>query len=299
MFQRKCFYVASGALIAFSFAWCTSASAQTTESPARKILEALHLVKKTVNISNPPESMKEVKEREKEEKRKAASESYRPDTNALYDPTHPDMNKSFSLANKSFEGTVTMQDQQSLLKLPVYNGKQFITSPDSLKFKSADVGNDGNTAFDKSFPATGYSTKGAYQSSAKVEEAKTFAVPAKTLYGKDSFSTKTAPGFDKAYTGPLPVLARTIPKTGSSVLSLSDVSKFPNHPLSVDEVKSLLNHGQPVPDDSQEDDAVPAHPVHGDQKPPFAPDPNNPYESNFQAVDPASRHPEQAEPLPQ
>ncbi len=217
-----------------------------------------------------------------------------------YDPTFVDITKASSFSDKAFNTTASVTDSEhnTAVNLPVYKPKPFdLPKPSTDATTHLPQLSQTSYKTGQAFQTSSYS--GAYTSYAGTKSnslPKTFAV--KTLPSDlPTYAVPAKPNdySNKTYDGPEVQKAKTDMKQVSSLNSLA--GKFPDHPLSIDEVKDLLNHGKAPPgyDDSlpsQDSASPPPAPAAPDSTPDFAPRPN---EQGFQAVDPAARN----EPLPQ
>lgn len=231
-----------------------------------------------------------------------------------YDPTKYSMNQTSSMANKSFSSdSIALSKKDSSL---VHDQNAFAMKP----YGGTNPSNVGNTHFSTSTSAD-YNRNDSqdvknYATSSSATEANRFAAFASTSPDQNRTATfggeKTdvySSGLSKQYTGPG---AQKVPDGSvKENVVMAHVSDIPNHPLSIDEVRNLINHG--VKPDSDNKPAEPSKALNDpDYKPEVSPDPPEaPAPPRASAVDDdksdplpspgtmAQPPPENTDPLPQ
>jgi hypothetical protein len=175
-------------------------------------------------------------------------------TDGHYDPSSMNINRTSSYANKTFstrEATLTKDDTAE----EAHDQKRFVTS-------SYNTGsyNQANRTFQTATYKDSSRTSGdfakTYQLPAAASEAnRTFAVKGSDYQGKkaliaDNPKEKTDPfttpwsQSDKRFFDPAMTHVKRDPYAAANGLDVKHLNELPNRPLTVDEVRDLINHEQ-------------------------------------------------------
>jgi len=167
-----------------------------------------------------------------------------------YDPRSFSMNQTSSLANKSFSadsitpsksGSSLVRDQAAFSAKPFTNFTQADTTTQTAKTKYSTSGNGdynrSNSLFDKNFgtsdAAMGHDASKSF-SKTSTEQGRTSSLSGKT---SETHTSDLA----KQYLGPG---AQHVPDgLVKENVVIGSVNEIPNRPLTIDEVRGLINHG--------------------------------------------------------
>jgi len=235
-----------------------------------------------------------------------------------YDPRRYDLNQSSSLANKSFVTGVTpipqkdisFEQSSSLIKsyaLPVESDHAMPNLNTKFPTSASNAFGRNATGLNKSFDQTDSNPMGKQTA---VFASSTSSFQGRTaLFNEHSQKTFASPLADKSYQEKIPVIPQKNGKINAMDLQ-QDLKDLPDRPLTIDEVRALINHGvkpdtdakpepasKPLNDPDYQPDPAPA---------PEAPSPSPAPASEDDKNDPvpppgtmAQPPPENSEPLPQ
>ena len=200
-----------------------------------------------------------------------------------YDPRRYDLNQTNSLANKSFvTGTSSIPQKDSS-----FEQSSSLIKPYALPVESDHAMSNLNTKFPTSASnaysrnATGLN-KSFYQTSSDPMGKQTAVFASSTssfqgrtaLFNEHSQKTFASPLADKSYQEKIPV----IPQEGGKINAMDlqqELKDLPDRPLTIDEVRALINHGV-KPDTSTRPEPASKPLNDPDYQPPPAPPPEAP-----------------------